>query len=201
MPSSSVPSFIVRVDSPQPLKYNAIMPTSNSRSRRSNFEFPLAGTSNTHRVTLLILLTITACLVGCTKSTAPTELTAIQGNWQFDEAAHLESMRARFTDPGELQKMVDLYEFAKKNGTPVMTDITISGSCITTRRGLLRQQYDLSDWQTDGGRIVAKALWHEDRNDPGDATTIDVVLQTDGTNLSFTLSDEGSGQTYAFRRK
>jgi len=97
--------------------------------------------------------------------------------------------------------MVGLYEFAKKNGTPVMTDITISGARITTERGLLRQQYDLSDCRVDSGRIAAQALWHEDRNDPGDASTIDVVLQTDGTNLLFTLSHEGSGETYSFRRK
>ena len=154
-----------------------------------------------HRITFPILLTVLACLIGCTKSTPPQELSTVQGDWHFDEAAYLESMRVRYQEPNELKKMVGLYEFAKKNGTSVMTDITISGSRITTGRGLLRQQYDLSDCRTEAGRIVAKALWHEDRNDPGDASTIDVVLQTDGTNLSFTLSHEGSGETYAFRRK
>ena len=154
-----------------------------------------------HRITFSILLAVLACLIGCTKSKPPQELSIVQGDWHFDEAAYLESMRARYKEPDELKKMVGLYEFARQNGTPVMTDITISGSRITTGRGLLRQQYDLSDCRIEGGRIVAKALWHEDRNDPGDASTIDVVLQTDGTNLSFTLSDEGSGETYAFRRK
>jgi hypothetical protein len=149
----------------------------------------------------LILLTMLACLDGCAKSKPPPELSTVQGDWQFDEAGYLDSLRVRYKDPEELKKMVGLYEFAKKNGTPVMTDITISGSRITTGRGLLRQQYDLSDCRTDGGRIIAKALWHEDRNDPGDASTINVVLQTDGTNLSFTLTHEGSGETYAFRRK
>jgi hypothetical protein len=97
--------------------------------------------------------------------------------------------------------MIDLYEFTKKNSAPVMTDITISGSRITTGHGLLRQQYDLSEIQSDNGRITAKALWHEDRSDPGDASVVDVVLQSDGTNLMFTLSHQGSGETYVFHRK
>jgi hypothetical protein len=154
-----------------------------------------------HRNTLSILLTLLVCLIGCTKSKPPPELSPVQGDWRFDEAGYLDSLRARSKDPEELKQAVELYEFAKKVGMPAMTDITISGACITTGRGLLRQQYDLSDYRTNGGRIVAKALWHEDRNDPGDASTVDVVLQTDGTNLSFTVSHEGSGETYAFKRK
>jgi hypothetical protein len=153
-----------------------------------------------HRLTFSILLTSLACLLGCAKPETPTELSTVQGDWRFDEASYLESMRTHYKDPGEFKKIMDLYELAKKLGKPVMTDITISGSRITTSRGFLRQQYDLSDLRTEGERIVAKALWHEDRNDPGDASTIDVALQTDGTNLLFTLSHEGSGETYAFRR-
>jgi hypothetical protein len=154
-----------------------------------------------HRNRVSILLMILGCLIGCTKAEPPQELLTVQGKWQFDEAGYLNSLRARCKNPEELKKRVGLYEFAKQNGTPVMTDITISGSRITTDRGLLRQEYELSEYRTEGRRIVAKALWHEDRNDPGDASFIDVVLQTDGTNLLFTLSHEGSGETYAFRRK
>lgn len=97
--------------------------------------------------------------------------------------------------------MIDLYEFGKKSGAPVMTDITISGSRIITCSGVLRQQYDLSDYRINADRIVATALWHEDRSDPGDASTVDVILQTDGTNLLFTVSHKGSRATYAFRHK
>src|SRR5262245_18074183 len=81
--------------------------------------------ANMHRITLSILLTMLACLIGCTKSKAPPELSTVQGNWQFDEAGYLSSLRARYKDPEELKKMIGLYEVAKKNGTPVMTDITI----------------------------------------------------------------------------
>lgn len=82
--------------------------------------------------TLSILLAMLACLVGCTKSNTPAELSTVQGSWKFDEIGYLESLRARHKAPEDLKKMVDLYGFAKKNGTPVMTDITISGSRITT---------------------------------------------------------------------
>jgi hypothetical protein len=160
-----------------------------------------SATNHMHATALSILLLMLCIMMGCTKGNSPPELTRVQGDWQFDEARYVEALRARHKEPAEFKKMLGLYEFAKKNGTPVMTDITIVGSRITTAAGLLRQQYDLSDCRNENGRITAKALWHEDRNDPGDASTIDVVLQSDGTNLLFTLSSEGSGDTYAFRRK
>jgi hypothetical protein len=150
---------------------------------------------------LSILLLMLCIMIGCTKSSTPPELVGFQGDWQFDESRYVEALRARHKEPEEFEKMLGFYEFTKKNGTPVMTDITIVGSRITTAGGLLRQQYDLSDCRNENGRITAKALWHEDRNDPGDASTVDVVLQSDGTNLLFAISHEGSGDKYAFRRK
>jgi hypothetical protein len=152
------------------------------------------------RISSFILIS-TLVVAGCTKSKPPVELAGVQGNWQFDETRYLASLRERHKDPEELKKMIGFYEFAKKNGTPVMTDIAISGSRITTGHGLLRQQYDLFEIRSDNGGVTAKALWHEDQNDPGDASTVDVVLQSDGTNLTFTLSHEGSGETYVFHRK
>jgi hypothetical protein len=79
------------------------------------------------RITLPILLTMFAGLIGCTKSKTPRELSTVQGDWLFDEAGYVGFLRSRYKDPEELKKMVGLYEFAKKNGTPVMTDIAISG--------------------------------------------------------------------------
>jgi hypothetical protein len=154
-----------------------------------------------HATKIPILVLLLGLFFGCTNSKTTSELSAIQGNWRFDESRYLESLRAHYTDPNEFKKFAELYDFAKKNGTPVMTDIKISGSSITTSGGLVRQQYDLSDVRTDNGRITAKALWHEDRNDPGDASTIDVVLQSDGTNLLFTTKDEDSEEAYNFKRK
>lgn len=66
----------------------------------------------------------------------------------------------------------------------------------------MRRQYDLSDCRIgDRGRIFANALWHDDPKDPRDTLTIDVELQNEGTNLSFTIFHEGSGETYSFRSK
>ena len=78
------------------------------------------------RILLFILLSTFVIMTGCTKATTPVELTAVQGDWQFDKARYLTSLHQRYKNPDELKKMLGLYEFAKKNGTPVMTDITIA---------------------------------------------------------------------------
>lgn len=128
----------------------------------------------------------------------PSDLVPFQGRWKYDEE------RSRRDDgdsddeemSAEDQALLD----AMKQIGMVMSDIEIRGTRITQLGGLIQAQYDLLDYRSDNGRIVATALWHEDRHDPGDATEINVTLERTGDTLVFTREEDGLAESYYFTR-
>jgi len=129
----------------------------------------------------------------------PAELETVQGKWKFDRAKS--SLAAEGEDDREEMSAEDkaFIDAMKKLGIG-MSDIEIRGTQITQLEGLLRAQYDLLDYKTQGGKIVGTALWHEDRHDPGDCTEIKVTLQRDGDKLIFTREDDGEVETFFFHK-
>ena len=142
--------------------------------------------------TVLILSGLTAC------NRLP-ELAAIQGEWKFDEPAYLQSFHDRYSG-ADLKLALEIWELGKTHERPFMSDLSIRGKTITTV-GRVQQQFDLSHCKAKEGRLEAEALWHEDRNDPGDAVTINVILAREGSRLHFTKIDEGKQVTYVFHKK
>jgi hypothetical protein len=52
-----------------------------------------------------------------------------------------------------------------------------------------------------GRQLKAKAIYHEDRSDPGDAQTVELTLEVDGDTLTFTLEIDSEAITSFFKRK
>jgi hypothetical protein len=129
----------------------------------------------------------------------PAELEVFQGKWKFDEA---KSFAPEGEDDGQAEMSAEEKAIlgAMKQLGVVMSDIEIRGTQITQLEGLLRAQYDLLDYKSEGGKIVGTALWHEDRHDPGDCTEIKVSLQRSGDTLTFTREDDGDVQTFYFHK-
>ena len=143
----------------------------------------------------LAAVLILSSLTGCNRL---PELAAIQGEWRFDESAYLQSLRDRYSG-ADLRLALEIWELGKSHDRPFMSDLSIRGKRITTAGR--PQQFDLSLCKTKDGRLEAKALYHEDRNDPGDAVMINVILAREGDCLRFTTIDEGKQVTYVFHRK
>ena len=130
----------------------------------------------------------------------PAELETFQGKWKFDEAkssfAEGEDDEQTAAPSAEQKAIIN----AMKQLGIGMSDIEIRGTQITQLEGLLRAQYDLLDYKTQGGKIVGTALWHEDRHDPGDCTEIKITLKRDGDKLIFTREDDGEVETFFFHK-
>src|SRR5689334_12456088 len=101
-------------------------------------------------------LVLAVGLVGCT----PKELAPIQGQWRFDELRFLESLRRESKSDEEFKKTLAIHEMVKQKGFATMSDLSVSGTRIIALSGL-RQQWDLTDYRIQGGRILSKAVWHE----------------------------------------
>jgi hypothetical protein len=51
------------------------------------------------------------------------------------------------------------------------------------------------------GRVLAKAIWHEDRNDAGKTMPMDLKFEVKGRDLFFTMRWEGFEEKYVFQKK
>jgi hypothetical protein len=151
------------------------------------------------RALLLFFLITLSITIGCQRSS--DELAPIQGEWQFDEPRYLESLRNRSGSADDFKRIIDVYEMGKTRGLPVMTDVSIVDARIITTRGMIQQQFDLSDWNIEDGRIKAKAVWQKGGKDSGESRTVDVVLQSDGFTLMLTVRDGGIAEMFPFKKK
>ena len=137
-----------------------------------------------------------AALAGC----APKELSSIQGEWRFDEAAFLASLREENKSGEDLKSALAIHEMLKQKGFATMSDLSVSGSRIIALSGL-RQQWDLSDYRAQDGRVLARAVWHEDRNDAGKTMPMDLEFEIKGQDLFFTMRWDGVEEKYVFHKK
>lgn len=135
-------------------------------------------------------------LPAAASASVPSELAPFQGKWIFDKL-RLPGIEGEADDGPADPEEHALTKAMQQLGIG-MTDIEIRGTQITQLGGILQAQYDLLDYSADGDKIVGKALWHEDRHDPGDASEIKVTLQRDGDQLIFTREHEEDGVTERF---
>lgn len=147
--------------------------------------------------TLIFLL---SCVASCGRESVPDELLPIQGDWFFDEARSLEEHDRAAKSKDEAEKLRKFHALMKANGTPVKSDIVVQGKRIIGKGRLLQEQFDILEFRRAGDKLVCKALWHEDRHDPGDASTITLVLQVTEGTLKFWLEDEDE-PPFFFKRK
>jgi hypothetical protein len=67
---------------------------------------------------------------------------------------------------------------------------------FVVRRGVIRsgvvltQEFSLSDATRDGPTLSARAVWHEDIHDPGDASEERIAMKLEGDVLEFVMLDE-----------
>lgn len=127
------------------------------------------------------------------------DLQLLQGRWQFDEQKFLHAMENAIKKDFELYKQT--YDQSKQVGMPFMSDIQVQGASIVTEGGKLQQQFDLIDYTVSNQTVKGKAVWHSDRYDPGDSTTIDVALTVQGDELTFLLDPRPTGVPFFFRRR
>ena len=71
---------------------------------------------------------------------------------------------------------------------------------LTIREGVIRtggfpvQEFSIQAATLEGNVLSGRAIWHEDVNDPGDMSEVQVRLVAKGDALSFTFGDAESGQ-------
>ena len=154
------------------------------------------------RIAVCVALAMAACSCGRKRGSGavPPELKDIQGSWRFDEERYLAEHRAQSKSEEEFQKVKSVLQRTERMGAPVMSSISVEGRRIITKGGLLQQQFDLLECRRNGGRIVCRALWHEDRHDPGDASVIDLVISVSGNDLTMQLGDGPGEVPFFFRR-
>ncbi|MBK8857237.1 MAG: hypothetical protein IPN11_05965 [Opitutaceae bacterium] len=124
-------------------------------------------------------------LVWCRSAAADFQSCA--GTRCFDEEATIALWRAEAKSENEKKEAERLIEmkrdFRNKLGIPFHSDIKVTRTAIVGIRTMLTPRYDLISSTEYGATISAKVLWHEDQNDPGDASEETIVLSRQGKVL------------------
>jgi hypothetical protein len=126
-------------------------------------------------------------------------LKGLEGKWIFDAKLYKANLLSEASTEGEKKQIEERFKQLAQQKIPVHEDIDIKGTRIIGS-GLVPPQYDLFNLSVEEGKITGKAVWHEDRHDPGDACTVDVVLYVEKKTLHFRVGLMGMWSPYVFRR-
>lgn len=164
---------------------------------------------------LLAVLSLTACdddgvgnsdpLAGLANTAQPALPAPMQGKWTFDKKRTVEAMQAAAVTEQQKQEAAQtlaMFDQMEKGGVPFFADLLVEDHRITGQGGgVLQPQMDFQKIKITDGTVVGTAYLHEDPNDPGDMSLMDVRLAiTDDGLLVLELGPSGEAGSFYFRR-
>lgn len=151
------------------------------------------------------LVALMLCSLGCVRAgdalvASKVDTAALDGSYELLAEQSFTTLRKQVAGEPDPQR--------KQAGLGVISFLAANWANLRIAHGVLRcgrvvvQEFSLVDASTTGESVTGTAIWHEDVQDPGDSSRVQLALRRSGERLELQVGavDGQAGDTFVYKR-